>query len=232
MWEQDIEKNEYIYDCEPLQLAVKVGITGVLIGLVIVIIYRSLIIILSLEPSYNLVLTSQLGVLNQIGFACSIFASLGYVGVFSMKNSKLGIVFPLMTIISYNGFIIYLNILFQTGMYTSEIHIFSSSILNYGLAIISGLVLFTLRKVSANPRFLYIFAMFTITRLFLSDTIWLLIWYLLVSFPLYDDFGHLISTLYYLIFSLVSSLLVIKFFILESRNGCIGENALQERPFS
>ena len=222
MWNETSEKQEYIYDCDSLQLAVKVGIIGVLVGLAIVVITQVLLLTFFASSSYDRVLLSyELGILREFGFVGSILISLGYVGVFSMKNRNLGIVFPLIAIIFHCGFLVYLNILFQTGMYSSDIHIFSSYILTYVLAIISGLVLLTLRNVSANSRFLYSFAVFTIARQFLSDAIWIVISLLPLQIPINGGFVYLNPLLSSLIISLVSSVLVITFFLLESKNGCI-----------
>lgn len=211
----------------------KVGIIGVLIGIVFTLLYRVVWFGYFESSSYDTtLLVYQLGLLNHFSFIGIVFTSVGYVGIFSMKNSKIGIVFPLIAIISHWGFLVYLNFLFQNGLYTLEIHHLSSDILYFVMAIIGGLALLTLRGVSANPQFLYIFVIFSILDKYLAALLSIVLDNLLAPFLIGGGLGNLIYYLPYLSINLLMALLIVKFFLLESKQGCIEEHEILETPFS
>ena len=232
MWEDDTGNNEYIYDCSDYQLAVKVGFIGVLVGIAYAILYR-IQLFLFLESStrdYNLY-NLQANLLFQISFIGAIFVSIGYVGIFSMKNSKLGIVFPILVIIPNYVIPVIQMISFRLGVYSFEWYVLSLNVWFYASAIIGGLVLLTLRRVSVNPQLLYIIVFFSIISGFLPDVFWMLFNSAMTLPPVSIGLSSLITTLPYLITYLVSSLLLVKFFLIEREQSCIDANQYHEVPF-
>ncbi|TFH04622.1 MAG: hypothetical protein E4H14_14365, partial [Candidatus Thorarchaeota archaeon] len=125
MWEQDTGKNEYIYDCESLQLAVKVGIFGIIIGYIHGLIVEFYIInfFSSFTSTNDLIqFGNTLSLSYFLSFPWIILASLGYVGIFAMKRSDLGVVFPLLILIRIVATSIVGRVLLALDLASSDIY--------------------------------------------------------------------------------------------------------------
>ncbi len=185
--------------------------------------------VLSAELSHILSIYTAWNIVNATGFFYAIFVSVGFVAIFAMKGSKLGIVYPLMVILSRLWSYYYIRLSFDLGIYSAEFYSQSIITLGYGIAIIGGLALLAIRNKSTNRGFLIIFAIFYIVRNILSSTIWLAIFGGPV--PIHTGFDVLITSLPNLLIGISFAILVIVFFIIESRKGCIEQEQVQEVPF-
>jgi len=229
LWNETPENNSV--DCDSLQLAVKVAFIGILFGVTWDITYLVLRIIYlgGSSPidftSFNFLIT----ILSNIGFIGSIFVSVGFVAIFSMKRSKLGIMYPLMVLIPFLGQRLYLILAFTFGIYNGELHSSATIVIGYVITIIGGLLLLSIRRKSANSQFLTIFAVFYLVRIILTDAIWYIIFGGPV--PVNTGFDILITSIPYQVTFFVMTALIVIFFVLESRQGCIEESGLQETPF-
>ncbi|MFW9833200.1 MAG: hypothetical protein ACFFEK_04340 [Candidatus Thorarchaeota archaeon] len=219
LWDTDAETTEYNQDCSQYQLAVKVGLFGVLLSIATTVTWE-FIWFVYYESDYSgvLLLSQALGLLNPMAFTGSLLRSIGFVGVFALKRSKIGIIFPLIVFTSQFSWVFFLHFGEFFGIHFTEILYGYNITLSILLAIISCLALLTIRRVSANPNFLTFYAFYYIAMIGLS--------YLLSSlssFLRWDMSGlsYFISRIPTLVLSFVSAILVIVFFTLESRMGCV-----------
>ena len=213
--------------CETLLVASKLGILGAIL-LVITQFGFTFMIMINTETSYSLTLDITINYLNALYFVSSIFLSVGFVAVFSMKGSKLGIIFPLMVILYRLMTNLYLWIAYFLDLYSFSFHSMASIVAGYVMPIIGGLLLLTLRDRSVNKEFLTFFAIFYLTGAFLEDAVW----YALFQGPIQIQTGleYLITSIPSLMFAFAYGILRIVFFTIEGRQGCI-EDSLQEVPF-
>lgn len=219
------EITEYIQDCEPYKLAVRIGILGVIISIVANLIYESVMMIY-IETMYvtGQQLAYLLSIPNGLYFVGGILGSVGFVGVFSMKRSILGLVFPLKFIASLlvtSGiFWIYLSggisILILNNIQTA---------IGYLFAFVGGLVLLTIWRKSVNSYFLISYAFLYMFGSSLSYILNLLLFG--SSFPITSGFDYLIASLPSLVLGSLVSLMNIIFFYLEGRAGCIAVDEFQ-----
>ena len=97
MFDNVVEETDYIKDCSKYQLAVKLGLFGILLSLIATIAWEVFWFIYYEMGDIHIVSIAQAAViLNPIAFTGSLFTSVGFVGVFAMKRSRLGIIFPLL----------------------------------------------------------------------------------------------------------------------------------------
>ncbi len=210
---------EYIQDCEPYWLAVRIGIFGVIITIIADFIYESLLIFY-IDSTYISVqqLAYLLSIPNGLHFIGGIMGSVGFVGVFSMKRSLLGLVFPLKFIagllITSGIFWIYLS-----GGITYLILNNIQTAIGYVFAFVGGLVLLTIWRKSVNTYFLISYALLYMFGGLLSYFVFQLLFG--SSLPINSGFDHLIGSLPSLVLGLIVSLMNIIFFYLEGRAGCI-----------
>ncbi|MHA2146162.1 MAG: hypothetical protein ACXAB0_11980 [Candidatus Thorarchaeota archaeon] len=101
MWEEIPEEPEYIQVCDSYQLAAMLGIIGVIIGIALTFLNEAIWFNYYENPEFDLEMLSILfNMLNPIGFVGGILVSVGFVGVFAMKKSTVGILFPLIFLAS------------------------------------------------------------------------------------------------------------------------------------
>jgi len=221
LWEED---NEYvIVDCESYLVASKIGIVGTIILIVTRVLYYPLVSLWGLlYPGFSLsILTIPLNAINFIG---NIFQAVGFVGIFSMKEKKIGILFPLMfiTYTFYYRYYFYFavtNELLNYGLYISAL-----TILSYTFSIIGGLLILSIRTKTEFPRFVTIFAFVYAFLDILADVIWLVFSYIGGLFSINSSFQYLFLVILSIITILVVSLLTIKLFQHESKQGCLGDS--------
>jgi uncharacterized membrane protein len=228
LWEDDTSKTEFIYDCDSLKLAAKVGVIGIILLIVEGFMYTAAIMYYTEMPgdAQFYILLNDIFAFN---FISLILAGVGFVGVFSMKQSKLGIFFPLIVIISRCVVNLYLRISFELGIYSSELHPFIVTILGYTSTIIGGLLILSLRRKSENSQFVSIFAVIYLLQNVLNYVVWQIIFGGPVQIN--SGFDYLIASLPTLATGIAVSVLTMIFFVLESRQGCIGESGIEETPF-
>ena len=211
------EKDEYIQDCSLCHLAVKVGFFGVLLSIVTRAAWEIVLFTLS-ESSTPLYISMPQAsrLFSPINLVGSLLVSIGFVGVFSMKGSKIGIVFPILVIFSRYNSIIFLQLTAFFGISSYELSSVYLVLVNAIFAMTSCLALLTIRRVSANPDFLTFYAFYYILLPVLTYA-------LPFIFPGSVSLINGVSQLYIssLVLYFVSKILVIVFFALEDKMGCI-----------
>lgn len=217
MWDETNQTKDV--DCESLQLAVKLGILGVILQVVwiLVNIYLQWV---SVELSYDVYL--DMIKLSAIGIIHAVFVSVGFVAIFAMKGSRLGIVFPLMVILARLWPYFYVRVSYPLGLYSADFHIQSNVILGIAITIIGGLALLSIRNRSRNRAFFTMFAIFYLVRDFLLYVIWLIIFGGLGPVQIFTGLDVLITSLPTLLVGFAFTILAIIFFIIESKQGCVG----------
>ncbi len=160
-------KSEFIYDRSLQQLAVNIGIFGIICEAIVRILRLLIIInhIVASDTNFNLLLF-WLDILGYLSFFFSILISIGYVAIFSLKGSRLGIFFPLSTILYH--FVYELQMYILPG-------ILIQSVLYYIFIVIQALILLSIRKKSTNPQFLLVFVIFILITVPISYVNWWLL---------------------------------------------------------
>jgi hypothetical protein len=221
LWEEIPEEPEYIQVCDSYQLAAMLGIIGVIIGIALTFLNEAIWFNYYENPEFDLEMLSILfNMLNPIGFVGGILVSVGFVGVFAMKKSTVGILFPLIFLASLfiSRILFWISISISIDSYLFIINNVQP-ILSFVFAIIGGLALLSIRKTSANTNFLYTFAAL---YMFGGVLIWAI--YLLfygVSIPIEGGLSRLVAILPNLVLGLTISCMTVIFFTLERRLGCI-----------
>jgi hypothetical protein len=226
MWDNTNENTDV--DCDLLKVAAKIGIIGAFLMIAWNLIY-TIIFMYQIETGWaipNFILVNNLSAFAFIG---SIFTAVGFVAIFSMKQNKLGFFFPLMVVIQRFAGYLYVRIAFALSIYSAEFHVLLGQILGYVATVIGGLLLLSIRKKSKNSQFLSIFAIIYM----LVNILAAIIWYVIFRgpFPVTTGFDYLITSLPTLVTGITVSILTIVFFVLESQQGCIDEQRVQETPF-
>ncbi|MFW9844875.1 MAG: hypothetical protein ACFFEV_09885 [Candidatus Thorarchaeota archaeon] len=221
MQEGTSENNDYNYDCGSLQLAVKVGIVGVIIQ------YISYIVILIIYSNFFDTPEMSIGSLSyQVSFvkflsiSWVLFVSLGYLGIFRMKKNKLAALFPIMALISTAGYWIYRGILWEFVPDSGQLLTSSETLLVYIILVATCLALLTLRNKTANPKLLYTLVIIMLVNVFLISLLQSLLFGYVVVFE--NGIEFLIYGLPRLAIRFIISCLISAFFIIESRAGCKG----------
>jgi len=215
-------------DCELLQTAVKIGILGVILQAIWIVAYTFLRM-LYIDLSHDLIVNMAMNAVGAIGIFHAFFVSVGFVAIFAMKGSKLGIVFPLMIAFNRLWIYYYARLSYVLGIYSFDFYIQSITVQGYVISIIGGLALLTIYNRSAQRNFLIIFAIFYIFRDLLSSAIWQLIFGGPV--PINSGFDVLITSIPNLAVAIAFAILTIVFFIKESKQGCTGGREMEEVPF-
>ncbi|TFH04045.1 MAG: hypothetical protein E4H14_15565 [Candidatus Thorarchaeota archaeon] len=225
MWGQDTGKNEYIYDCESLQLAVKVGIFGIIIGYIHGLIVEFYRLYYFSSQTWNVAqFTYIINLSNFLSFPWLILTSLGYVGIFALKRSNLGVVFPLLTLTNIVATSIAIRVIFALDLASTDIYYTFSISLSYIILIIGVLLLLSIRNRTENIRLLYTIVILRLTGGFLLNVISIIFFGELFSIT--GVLGYLIINLPRLILNLVTTALLATFFIRESRAGYFEEDIL------
>ena len=228
MWE---EENEYIIvNCSSYELASKVGIFGIIILIAWNFIYDGLILLVTQLPSdfsFSFFVT-QVGSLSIVG---GIFKSVGFVGIFYMKGKKIGILFPLMYLISRMYYSFYLYFSQEFGILSLNLYVLSTNILGPIFTIIGGLLIYSIRTRSEDPFSVSLFAsVYTFLGL-LDDGFWWLFYGLRFSLLIDPSLHYLVLQSSNTLIFLIVSLFTIKFFQQESRQGCWGDSEHRDTPF-
>jgi hypothetical protein len=203
------------YDFGTLRLAVKLGMVGVILEILLSLVTESFWFV-QIETNIPLSEFSHLlSIMSAFGFVASILASVGFVGIFAMKRSNLGIVFLLMVYASYIGYPLFLRVVFEAGLGSSELHISSSYVLGFSLALLGGIALLSLRNVSKNSHFLTGFAVLYMTKLLIASLIFMLAF----GGPVQIESGldHIIASLPNLTMSMIISVMTLFFFMIEGK---------------
>ena len=203
-------------DQSALRLAIMVGMIGIVFTVVLSFV-TELIWFLHLESDAHTTheISYQLAALRPFYFASSIFTSVGFVSVFAMKKSNLGIIFPLMVYTSFFGYPLFLRAVFEAGLGSSELFIGSSYVLGFSLTVLGGILLLTLRRVSKNPLFLTGFAVIYMAELLIAYLVFMLAFGGPVQIT--SGLDHVIASLPDFTLSLILSILTIVFFMIESK---------------
>jgi hypothetical protein len=225
LWNEDTEKDSV--DCDSLKLATKVGILGVIFAIVLDFIY-TYVMIIYVTSTYNISFYMIFINLSAFGFVGAVFTSVGFVSIFSMKQYKRGFIFPLIVIFMRLYNFLYLRLSYELGVYSLEFHTTSIQIAGYLATIIGGLLLLSIRSKSKNSQYLTIFSIIYILQDFLSDAIWWIIFRGPVQVNTVLD--YIITSLPNLLTGFAVSALIIMFFILERRQGCLKMDESQETP--
>jgi len=228
LWDETSEKSSV--DCDSLQIAAKIGILGVIIAIAWNFIYNFVMMIYVVAPPGDHALIFQLiANLSALSIVNSTFIGVGFVAIFSMKGSKLGIIFPLMTLGYRVWQYLYLRISYELGINSNDIYSALIMILGYAMTIIGGLLLLSIRRKSENTKFVSFFAIFYLMQNVVSNVIWWTIFRGPV--PVNSGLDYFISSLLHLTIFVIVSILTIIFFVLESKQGCVGMNEFQETQF-
>jgi len=219
LWEDDTGKNEY--DCDSLQLAVKVGIIALILGYIHRLIMDIWVISFYYTPGPHdmIQLSYQLGFGNFLYFPWAILASLGYVGVFAMKRSNLGVVYPLLILTNIVVSAIVIRVILELGLESSNTYYMFHLSSSYVILIIGALLLLSIRNKTKNVHLLYLIVILRLTGGLLLSLVGMII--AGISVPTTDDLGFLITSIPRLILNFVSVGLLITFFTRESRVGCL-----------
>lgn len=230
LWEEETRNSEYIYDCEPYQLAVKLGIIGILLQIVLTITNRAAWFFYVLGSEHNSELfLYQTGLMNLFSFVGMIFISVGFVGIFLMKKSNLGIIFPILAVGYHFAYNFYLLLVYQFGIFSFDYYILISPVILLALALLKGLALLTIRNVSANRNLLYFYVAFSIGSSFLTNILAEVIRSALT--PIDEVLASVMYLLTYSIMSILASVLLLVLFLQERKQGCT-DMEYQEVPVS
>ena len=218
MWENTEAQSEFIYNDSMQQTAINVGIFGVICKLLTSL---SLVAVSAVYTDNPYFPTSSyyalLDTISIFSFTFSILASVGFVGIFTLKGSKLGLFFPLMTLVNYSLLagipISYAGI--------SQVSFELSLIIQYAIffvpTILEVLVIFSIRKKSANPSFLYLYIAFILIQDFFWNAIWSPISEYLL--PITSSFGYVLFSFPTILGRLISAYLLLTFFSIERKDG-------------
>ncbi|MFX1484081.1 MAG: hypothetical protein ACFFCP_12950 [Promethearchaeota archaeon] len=219
MFEDSIEDEDLIMDCKSYELAVKVGFIGVALGIVITVTWQ-VAYFLFYESSDNdielIILASS--ILSPIGFSGAILGSVGFVGIFLMKQSNKGIIFPIIFISNNVLYWIFIRISILLEIYSFELNSLFSVIVGTSLDIIGGLTLLTIRGKSANSTFLAIYAVFYMIPTLLSYLVYRFVY---IPPTATGYLAFFLADLPYLLVGFISSFMMITFFVIERRMGCL-----------
>jgi hypothetical protein len=218
LFEESFEGFKSDGDCSSYQLAVGIGLVGVVIQLVLYFIgvglYMNLI--------DDLLSIQEWSILNYAlsggRFISSLMVALGFVGLFGMKGSKLGIVFPLDSIFTYYGFWQLQIVLYQLGISSTELQIGYTRVIGALFAVICGLILLTIRNKSVKPLFMVFFAIFYMIQGTLSGLVFYLIFG--YSVPIETGLEYLITQTPGIAFFVLTACFTIVLFWVEKRAGC------------
>ena len=209
---------DYSPDCETYWLAVKIGILGAFILIATTIITESILVVYHEVVVYNVYIFMNLftirGALNLVG---GVLDSVGFVGVFLMKKSRLGLVFPL----KFFASMFVSSTFFWFYVFGGPPFFLFNNIrtaFGYVFAFIGGLALLTILQKSANSAFLIVYAFFYMFGGLISYLVFQLVFG--GSFPITSGFDYFISILPTLVVGLVVSSMNVIFFYLEGRAGC------------
>ncbi|MFW9833199.1 MAG: hypothetical protein ACFFEK_04335 [Candidatus Thorarchaeota archaeon] len=218
MFEESFEVVKSDRACSSYHLAVSIGLVGIVAQLVLYFIgvglYMNLI--------DDLLSMQEWSILNYVlsggRFISSLMIALGFVGIFGMKGSKLGIVFPLSSIFIYYGFWQFQIVLYQLGISSTELLIGYNRIVGLLFAVIGGLVLLTIRKKSVKPLFIIFFTIFYMTQ----GTFSILVFYLILGYsvPIETGLEYLITQIPGIAFFVLTACFTMVLFWIEKRAGC------------
>jgi hypothetical protein len=212
---EQTESDYYNSKLETWNLAILVGIFGILISIVNMMIneFLSIQLLVIDFDSYLLVLIAYD---NFLSISWLIPISVGYVGLFAKKNSRLGIIYPFFTLILTAGVWTVKGILYQLSLDYGVIGIQTELLLGYLATVIGALLLLTLRNKCKNPYLLYSIVILEISMVFL-----VVIGYLFPvgsTVPVESALQIFISHLPRLSISVLTYLLTIVFFLQERGN--------------
>lgn len=217
MQEVTSETQDYIIDCAPLQLAVKVGIVGIIIQFISTLILEVVYFNFFDTPEMSITLFNyQVSLVKFLSISWVLFVSMGYLGIFLMKQNRLAPLFPSLALISTAGYWIYRWYLWEFVPGSGSLLATSEVILANIVVAITGLALLAIRKETVNTKLLYTLVIVLLTNVFLIGLFGLLG----RTTPIYGGFDYLIADLPRLAIKFVISCLVIAFFVVESRAGC------------
>ena len=196
-------------------LAILVGVVCIIIGMVNSIFLEALEIHVIVSGTF--IENTVIFVFdNFLSIAWLVPASVGFLALFLKKNSNIGLVFPVFAIIATAGFWLIKGLLWSTPFYNGELIVLFQLYFGYSGIIIESLVLLTLRNKCENPIILY-----SIVILQLGLVFFLGISYLLPfggTTDVESAFQIFLNRLPSLSISLLTSLLIIVFFLQERRN--------------
>jgi len=219
-------QSDIVYNDSMQQIAVNVGIFGAICGFITSLFSNAVVAIQAFTPSLpDSSFYIQLDVVNLFSLIFSFLASVGFVGIFSLKGSRLGFFFPLKTLAGY--FLLPIMSILLVDINQNQFSLFLNllSILQYILAILGVLVLLSIRKKSCNPRFLLLYIVFIL----IQTHFWYLLWPVIVGIPilLNGSFLYLLSSFLTVLFSFIGLYLLLTFFSIERKRVFIEANPSQ-----
>lgn len=220
------ETSEIIYDDSLKQLAINIGIFGAIFGFISYLVSTAIMVIQSYNPGPpESSFFAQLGVIGLFSFIFSILASVGYVGIFSLKGSMLGLFFPLSAFASYFLSVILAMAIVSIFQNSITLYLNFQNALQYILAILGVLVLLSIRKKCSNPRFLLLYVIFIL----IETHFWYVIWPVMVGIPILQNssFLYLLSIFLPVLFSVIDLFLLLTFFSIERKQVFIEGNSSQ-----
>ena len=109
-----LKNQEFIYDDSPYHLAVKVGITGVLLRIMAYFVYEIIFFNYYNSTTPDLALLNyQTTIVDFLSISWTMLIAMGYLGIFAIKRNRLAAIFPTLALLSTAGYWIVRRIIWE-----------------------------------------------------------------------------------------------------------------------